>query len=105
MRLTVATVATALLAGCAPAPTQKGGWWKGNLHTHSFWSDGDEFPETIMDWYKSRGYHFAALSDHNRIAEGHRAHRSGARCGHCDILQNAAGCARSTAPAKRRHEF
>ncbi|MFN0066994.1 MAG: hypothetical protein ACKVYV_05090, partial [Limisphaerales bacterium] len=19
-------------------------WWKGNLHTHSFWSDGDDFP-------------------------------------------------------------
>jgi len=22
-------------------------WWKGNLHTHSLWSDGDEFPEMI----------------------------------------------------------
>ena len=19
-------------------------WWKGNLHTHSFWSDGTDFP-------------------------------------------------------------
>ncbi len=28
-------------------------WFKGNLHTHSYWSDGDEFPEVIMDWYKS----------------------------------------------------
>src|SRR5205814_702981 len=27
-------------------------WWKGNLHTHSFWSDGDDFPEMIADWYK-----------------------------------------------------
>lgn len=43
-------------------------WYKGNLHTHSFWSDGDEFPEVILDWYKSKGYHFVALSDHNTIA-------------------------------------
>lgn len=45
-------------------------WFKGNLHTHSYWSDGDEFPEVIMDWYKSNGYHFVALSDHNILAEG-----------------------------------
>lgn len=47
-------------------------WFKGNLHTHSYWSDGDEFPEIIMDWYKSNGYHFVALSDHNTLAEGDR---------------------------------
>jgi hypothetical protein len=43
-------------------------WYKGNLHTHSFWSDGDEFPETILDWYKSNDYQFIALSDHNTIS-------------------------------------
>ncbi len=37
-------------------------WFKGNLHTHSYWSDGDEFPEVIMDWYKSKGYQFLALT-------------------------------------------
>lgn len=47
-------------------------WYKGNLHTHSYWSDGDEFPEIIMDWYKSHGYHFVALSDHNILAEGEK---------------------------------
>jgi hypothetical protein len=30
----------------------------GNLHTHSYWSDEDDFPEMIMDWYKTRGYDF-----------------------------------------------
>jgi len=45
-------------------------WWKGNLHTHSLWSDGDEFPEMIADWYRSHDYHFLALSDHNILAEG-----------------------------------
>ncbi|WP_373497654.1 histidinol-phosphatase [Aquiflexum sp.] len=47
-------------------------WYKGNLHTHSLWSDGDEFPEVIMNWYKSKGYNFVALSDHNIFAEGEK---------------------------------
>lgn len=47
-------------------------YYKGNLHTHSYWSDGDEFPEMIMDWYKNEGYDFVALSDHNTIAEGEK---------------------------------
>src|SRR6185369_10778004 len=47
-------------------------WYKGNLHTHSYWSDGDEFPEMIMSWYKSHGYNFVGLSDHNILAEGEK---------------------------------
>ncbi|MFN4258506.1 MAG: hypothetical protein ACK4RK_04365 [Gemmataceae bacterium] len=47
-------------------------FWKGNLHTHSFWSDGDHFPEMIADWYKRHGYHFLALTDHNVLSEGER---------------------------------
>ena len=45
-------------------------WWKGNLHTHSLWSDGDDFPEMIADWYAQQGYHFLALSDHNILSQG-----------------------------------
>ena len=45
-------------------------WWKGNLHTHSFWSDGDDFPEMIVSWYVENGYNFLALSDHNILQEG-----------------------------------
>lgn len=47
-------------------------WWKGNLHTHTLWSDGDEFPEVVAEWYKDRGYHFLALSDHNVLSQGDR---------------------------------
>jgi hypothetical protein len=47
-------------------------WFKGNLHTHSLWSDGDDYPEMIADWYKRAGYHFLAMSDHNVMAEGQR---------------------------------
>src|SRR5690606_9755569 len=55
-----------LFSGCK---TQEQQYYKGNLHTHSYWSDGDEFPEMIMEWYKSNEYHFLALSDHNILAE------------------------------------
>ncbi|RED91779.1 CehA/McbA family metallohydrolase domain-containing protein [Marinoscillum furvescens] len=63
------------VAVCLSSCTQKkelpsSQWYKGNLHTHSYWSDGDEFPEVIMDWYKSNGYQFVALSDHNTLARG-----------------------------------
>src|SRR5215510_5653814 len=47
-------------------------WWRGNLHTHSLWSDGDDFPEMSVDGYKKAGYDFVALSDHNTLAEGER---------------------------------
>ena len=47
-------------------------WFKGNTHTHSLWSDGNDFPEMIMDWYKSRGYDFLSLSDHNILARGEK---------------------------------
>lgn len=51
---------------------------KGNLHTHSLWSDGDDFPEMVVDWYQQHGYDFVALSDHNQLAEGERWVRIGA---------------------------
>jgi hypothetical protein len=47
-------------------------WWKGNLHTHTLWSDGDDYPEVVTDWYKQHGYNFLALSDHNIVQEGQR---------------------------------
>ena len=52
------------------AAAQSARWWKGNLHTHSLWSDGDDYPEMIVDWYKQRGYQFLALSDHNILLQG-----------------------------------
>src|SRR5579885_1546907 len=76
-------LAAAAWQGAGPAPESAGvllaalrrpapAYWKGNLHTHSFWSDGDDFPEMVADWYKRHGYHFLALSDHNVLADGER---------------------------------
>ena len=47
-------------------------WFKGNLHTHSLWSDGNDYPEMIVDWYARHGYQFLALSDHNVLSQGQR---------------------------------
>ncbi len=47
----------------------QGHWFKGNLHTHSTGSDGQLTPEEIIDWYRSRGYHFLALTDHGVLSE------------------------------------
>src|SRR5947207_939398 len=63
--------ASMVMALC-PAMASEPHWFKGNLHTHSFWSDGDDFPEMVVGWYKEHGYNFLALSDHNRLAAGER---------------------------------
>lgn len=59
-----------MVAGCTK--TTETQWYKGNLHTHSYWSDGNDYPEMIMQWYKDQGYDFVALSDHNVLAEGEK---------------------------------
>jgi hypothetical protein len=64
--------AATLLALTASAGAAEQRWWKGNLHTHSHWSDGDDYPEMIAEWYKTNGYHFLALSDHNVVLEGQK---------------------------------
>jgi hypothetical protein len=77
----LATIATAAalcrtepepLAQTKLEPPAKPRFWKGNLHTHTLWSDGDDFPEMVADWYKRHDYHFLALSDHNVLSEGER---------------------------------
>lgn len=67
-RVVHALLLTLTIGGCTSGPQ----WYKGNLHTHSFWSDGDDYPEMVVDWYKSHGYDFIQLSDHNTLAEGDR---------------------------------
>lgn len=52
----------------AALSAQEAQYYKGNLHTHSLWSDGNDFPEMICDWYHRNGYHFLALSDHNILS-------------------------------------
>ncbi|MEO7298536.1 MAG: hypothetical protein ABI042_08170 [Verrucomicrobiota bacterium] len=57
------------VAGVTTADEQ---WFKGNIHTHSLWSDGDGYPEMIVEWYKTNAYDFLALSDHNVLQKNER---------------------------------
>jgi hypothetical protein len=63
---------TTLLGATLAVSGAEARWWKGNLHTHSLWSDGDDYPEMIADWYKSNGWHFLMLTDHNTLQAGKR---------------------------------
>ena len=47
-----------------------GSWFKGCLHVHSTASDGNQTPQAVLDWYRSRGYHFLALTDHDVLSQG-----------------------------------
>ena len=47
-------------------------WLKGNTHTHTTESDGDSAPEVVIDWYRSHGYDFLVLSDHNVFTDPER---------------------------------
>lgn len=42
-------------------------WYRGNLHMHSKWSDGDAMPEDAVAWYRNKGYQFVCLSDHQIV--------------------------------------
>ncbi|MAD32690.1 MAG: hypothetical protein CMJ88_02880 [Planctomycetes bacterium] len=55
-----------LLASCAAEAPR---YYKGNLHTHTLWSDGNHFPEMVVDWYARHSYDFLALTDHNIVAD------------------------------------
>lgn len=52
-----------------PNQAETTNWYKGNLHTHSLWSDGNDFPEMIAKWYSDNNYHFLALTDHNIVSD------------------------------------
>ncbi|HOA73073.1 MAG TPA: histidinol-phosphatase [Phycisphaerae bacterium] len=47
-------------------------WFKGNTHTHTWWSDGDCPPEVAVKWYKDHGYQFLVISDHNVMLQGEK---------------------------------
>ena len=42
-------------------------FYKGNMHCHSSFSDGYFSPEELKEMYKSRGYSFLAITDHEHF--------------------------------------
>ena len=47
-------------------------WHRGNMHTHSHWSDGDDYLEMIALWYREHSYDFLVFTDHNTLADKER---------------------------------
>jgi hypothetical protein len=58
-------VLLAALVTVAVSPAAADTWYRGNTHTHTFWSDGNHFPEMAARWYRQHGYQFVVLTDHN----------------------------------------
>ena len=67
---TLFVLMTIILTGFRPGKTVR--FYKGNLHTHSYWSDGNTFPEEVARWYRGHGYQFLAITDHNILQEGRK---------------------------------
>ena len=44
-------------------------WLKGNLHSHSMFSDGKLTPEEMKEAYKHHGYDFLAVTDHDKYTD------------------------------------
>jgi len=40
------------------------------MHVHTMWSDGNDFPENVVKWYKDNGYDFLLFADHNVVLKG-----------------------------------
>jgi hypothetical protein len=57
-------------------------WYKGNLHMHSYWSEGHNFPEMVADWFKCAGYDFIAFTEHDR-------HQTGEKWVSCDLARGS----------------
>ncbi|MCU0275399.1 MAG: CehA/McbA family metallohydrolase [Acidobacteria bacterium] len=44
-------------------------WVKGNTHTHTRNSDGNEMPRRVMRWYLDHNYQFLVISDHDLVTD------------------------------------
>lgn len=44
---------------------EKGNFYRGNLHAHTVASDGHNTAQELKSFYKSKGYSFLAVTDHN----------------------------------------
>jgi predicted metal-dependent phosphoesterase TrpH len=52
-----------------PLGAQEARWYKGNTHTHTTNSDGNEVPRRVVRWYLDHEYNFLVITDHNMITD------------------------------------
>ena len=58
--------ASGLIAADNPLQTPKV-WKKGQLHVHTLWSDGRDFPETMLAAYQKNAFDFVVITDHDVV--------------------------------------
>lgn len=44
-------------------------WAKGQIHDHTTNSDGNGSPQVVADWYRTHGYQFLAITDHEKVTD------------------------------------
>ena len=49
--------------------SEKGNWYKGNLHSHTVNSDGMLTPEQSVKLFKEHGYNFLCFSEHDKYTD------------------------------------
>lgn len=57
--------------------TVSGQWYRGTTHLHTFHGPNDSIrtdPDVIVAWYRSHGYHFLNVSDHNCITRARKCY-------------------------------
>ena len=52
------------------------GWWRGDLHCHTRYSDGDSWPSEMLHAATEAGLDFLGVTDHNNVAH-HAAYGAG----------------------------
>jgi hypothetical protein len=48
-------------------PAARDGWWRGDLHCHTRYSDGDSWPSEMLHAATETGLQFLGVTDHNNI--------------------------------------
>ena len=48
-------------------PAARDGWWRGDLHCHTRYSDGDSWPSEMLHAASETGLQFLGVTDHNNI--------------------------------------
>jgi len=52
-----------------PFTDARGSWFKGNLHSHTTESDGKLTKQDVVEFYRSKDYHFLCLTDHEKVSD------------------------------------
>ncbi|MEZ4626533.1 MAG: PHP domain-containing protein, partial [Thermomicrobiales bacterium] len=55
------------------------GWYRGDLHAHTIYSDGDATPRQLAELARARGLDFFGITDHNRSQDSAGLVPTGAR--------------------------